>query len=275
MKSQTLEEALQTGRGVERPFKCHVHDDNNASASVNVVSKVWVCYACGAAGQVDSKEVAPDLDDLINALKGDTVVRTYPESWLDIFDSHEPSPYWSSRYGTDVASHYRCGTHPVTGFPTYPLRDAAGRINGVVVRDPEANPKYRYPYGSRTSATFFGHIKPRPVVVLVEGAGDVMALHDHPETWTVLGCYGAGIHAPQVDILRQLNPSVIVLAFDDDDAGRTAMSRSSDLLCNLTHSLSYPWGSIGGKDPGDVPAGQAVQGLSAHLAANGYTKYDH
>jgi hypothetical protein len=53
------------------------------------------------------------------------------------------------------------------------------------------------------------------------------------------------------------------------------MSRSNDLLGNLTHSLSYPWGSIGGKDPGDVPAGQAVQGLSAHLAANGYTKYDH
>lgn len=275
MRSQTLAEAIADGRGVERPFRCHVHDDTTASASVNVVSKVWVCYACGAAGQVDGKDVIPDLDALVAILTGDAPARIYPESWLDTFDAHEPSPYWSRRYGEQVAAHYRCGTHPVTGLPTYPLRDPQGRVTGVVVRDEAGTPKYRYPYGARTSATFFGHVRPKPVIVLVEGAGDVMALHGHPSSWTVLGCYGAGVHAPQVDLLRRLNPDLIVLAFDDDDAGRAAMSRSSDMLGTLTHVVSYPWGSIGAKDPGDLPAGRAVQGLTDYLAATGHGKYTH
>ncbi len=269
MSAYSIHEAIEFGRGTERPFKCHVHDDSNASASVNVDLRVWVCYACGAAGTVDKADVVPDLDDLVRILSGEEPPRTYPEAWLEIFDASEPSPYWSRRYGEDVAAYYRCGTHPFNGMPTYPLRDDAGRVNGVVVRDDAGTPKYRYPYGSRTSATFFGDISPRPVVVLVEGAGDVMALHGGHD-WAVLGCYGAGVHAPQVLILERLNPSVIVFAFDDDDAGRSAMLRSETLLGGLTQTLSYRWATIGGKDPGELPRGRAVQGLTEFLAANGH-----
>lgn len=260
MRGLTLAEALVTGRGIERSFLCPVHDDHNASASVNVAAMVWVCYSCGASGRVDGEATIPDPDQLLAILKGDQPPREYPESWLDVFDADGPSPYWAGRYGEEVASYYRCGTHPASGLPTYPIRDEHGRVNGVVVRDEHASPKYRYPYGSRTSRTFFGLIHPSPVIVLVEGAGDVMALADLPHR--VLGCYGAGLHAPQVEIIRGLNPLLVVLAFDDDDAGRAAMSRSASYLSEVTHCVSYPWGTLGAKDPGELPVGVAAQGLA-------------
>lgn len=276
MSAQTLAEAIQSGRGIERPFRCHVHEDRNASASVNTVAMVWVCYACGASGRVDGDVLVPDAEQLLEYLRGDIPARIYSETWLDSFDAFEPSPYWAKRYGNETASHFRCGTHPLTGLPTYPIRDAAGQVLGVVVRNEDGHPKYKYPYGARTSTTFFGRIKPKPVVILVEGASDVMALHSAGihESWAVLGCYGAGIHHPQAEILHRLAPKLIVLAFDNDDAGRGAMTRTSEILGNLTPSVSHLWGTIGDiKDPGEAVGDEAVQGLAQTIKSAGYTQY--
>ena len=273
MTSATLEEVLRDGRGVERPFRCHVHEDKNASASVNTLKGVWVCYACGAAGVVDGIDLVPDAEQLIQILKGDQPERIYPEAWLDVFDAYGPSPYWTDRFGESVASEYRCGTHPVTGQPTYPVRNVAGDPIGVVVRQ-DVQPKYKYPYGISTSRTFFGHITPNPVVVLVEGAADVMALAHAsiPDNWTVLGCFGAGVHAPQARIIGDLAPFVIITAFDDDDAGRSAMQRAEASLSHIAPCASYPWGSIGGKDPGETTS-NPIAGLRTALAATPYKRF--
>ena len=276
MSAHTLTDAIQSGRGIERPFRCHVHEDSNASASVNVIAMVWVCYACGASGRVDGEALVPDAEQLLEYLKGEVPERIHPETWLDVFDAFEPSPYWAQRYGEETANHFRCGTHPVTGLPTYPIRNAAGQVLGVVVRNQDGVPKYKYPYGTRTSATFFGHIKPKPVVILVEGASDVMALHSAGihESWAVLGCYGAGLHHPQAEILRRLSPQLVVLAFDNDDAGRGAMNRSKEILGNLTPSVSHLWGTIGGiKDPGEAIGDEAIQGLAQTIKTTNYTQY--
>lgn len=276
MSAQTLAEAITSGRGVERPFRCHVHDDRNASASVNVLAMVWVCYACGASGRVEGEATVPDAEQLLEMMRGDIPPRIHSESWLDTFDAYEPSPYWAGRYGGKTAERFRCGTHPVSGLPTYPIRDAAGSVLGVVVRDEAGQPKYKYPFGSRASTTFFGHIKPKPVVILVEGASDVMALYSQGihESWAVLGCYGAGVHHPQAEILRSLSPKLIVLAFDNDDAGRSAITRSAEMLGNVTPCVSHPWGSIGGiKDPGEASGDEAVQGLSHTISQAGYPQY--
>lgn len=274
MTAATLDEVLRDGRGTERPFRCHVHDDTTASASVNVLKGVWVCYACGAAGTVDGVDLVPEADELIRILKGETVPEPYSESWLDLFDAFETSPYWAERFTPEVAAEYRCGTHPLTGQPTYPIRNVAGQPVGVVVRQDE-KPKYKYPFGVSTSRTFFGHIRPNPVVVLVEGAADVMAIASGgiPENWTVLGCYGAGVHAPQVQIIGDLAPFVVMLAFDDDDAGRSAMRRSEASISHVAPCVSYPWGSMGVNDPGDLPVGQAIAGLRESLAATPYKKF--
>ena len=274
MTTASLEEVLRDGRGVERSFRCHMHDDTTASASVNTTKGVWYCYACHASGVVDGVDLVPEAEDLIKILKGDVPAEPYAESWLDLFDAFETSPYWSERFTPEVAAEYRCGTHPLTGQPTYPIRNVAGNPVGVVVRG-DGKPKYKYPYGVSTSRTFFGHIRPNPVVVLVEGAADVMAIATGgiPKNWTVLGCYGAGVHAPQVQIIGDLAPYVVILAFDDDDAGRLAMQRSEASLAHVAPCVSHPWGSMGANDPGDLPVGQAITGLRKSLSTTTYKKF--
>jgi hypothetical protein len=250
--TQSLADALLTGRGIERPFRCHVHDDSNASASVNTQTGLWICYACGAAGKADDSATTPDCDTLLAYLKGDTPARVYAESWLDMFDIDHASREWSARFGEDTANHFRCGTHPISGYPTYPIRDRNGQVLGVVTRQPDGDPKYKYPFGVSTSRTLFGDLRPSPVVVLVEGASDVMALHQSgiPGDWTVLGCYGAGLHAPQVQIVADLAPRVVVTAFDSDAAGIAAAGRTAEHLASVARVINHSWGSF--NDPGDM-----------------------
>lgn len=272
--SATLAEAIATGRGVERPFKCQVHDDTNASASVNVLKMVWYCYACGASGVVDDESAVPTADDLLVLLKEEEPIRAYPESWLDVFDADRPSPYWEGRFGYQVARRFRCGTHPVTGQPTYPLRDPAGTVLGVVVRDEDGQPKYKYPYGVRTSQTMFGAIAPAEVIVLLEGAADVMALHQAglPANWAALGCYGAGLHWPQAMLIAEMSPKVVVAAFDDDTAGMLATERATYSLADIAPVVSHRWAKVGGKDPGECAVADRITGIQASLKATPFAR---
>jgi hypothetical protein len=218
---RTLDEALAEGRGVERSFNCHVHDDSNASASVNVSLGVWYCYSCHARGTVEG--YVPDPAVTLQLLTEEAQPVRHTEAWLDLFDAHHPSPYWAERIGAQAADWFRCGTHPLTGQPTYPVRDLQGRPLGVVVRT-DGQPKYRYPAGLAVSGTFYSSLNSLQrlrVAVLVEGAPDVMALYQSglPDDWIALGCFGAGLHAPQVAALESIQPQIIVAAFDADTAG--------------------------------------------------------
>jgi hypothetical protein len=266
VKADTLADALAKGRGVERAFRCEVHDDHNASASVNSITGLWICYACGAAGKVDGDFTVVDPETLLAMLKGEQPPRIYAESWLDIYDLNHPSPHWASRFGEDTATHYRCGTHPLTGVPTYPIRDAAGAVLGVVTYHKDGKPKYLYPYGVSTSRTFFGDLRPNPVVVLVEGASDVMALHQSgiPADWTVLGCYGAGLHAPQVSLITDLAPRLVITAYDNDAAGDAAALRAEALLAPITRVVRHSWAPA--NDPGDLPPEQRVAAIEETIA---------
>jgi hypothetical protein len=267
MKADTLADALAKGRGVERPFKCEVHDDRNASASVNTLTGLWCCYACGAAGKVDEADKTPDIETLLRYLKGEEPQRTYAESWLDLFDAAETNKYWELRFGSSTVMHYRCGTHPLTGRPTYPVRDALGRVLGVVTRNKDGQtPKYLYPRGISTSRTFFGDITPNPVVVLVEGAADVMALHQSgiPDNWTVLGCFGAGVHAPQVQLINDLAPRLIVAAFDNDAAGIAASNKAQALLSPIARVVIHSWAPA--NDPGDLDPSMRIDVINATIA---------
>jgi hypothetical protein len=270
----TLQEALDKGRGNERSFCCPSHDDNNASASVNVLKGVWYCYACHAHGMVSDESIATPKE-LLNIQSGETKPELFAESWLDLYDATGSSPYWSKRFGEKTARKYRCGTHFETGLPTYPLRDVARRVLGVVTRHDNQPNKYMYPYNTRTSATFFGEYKPSKVVVLVEGAGDVMALDQAgiPDHWTVLGCFGSGLHSPQVDLLLDLAPKVVIAAFDSDNAGFGATERAKTQLLDICPVLSHQWSTVGGNDPGDVEIEKRITSIQKLVAGSPYSKH--
>lgn len=271
--TQTLEHVIATGRGIERSFRCPVHNDTHASASVNVIKGVWVCYACGANGAVTDAPI-PELEQIVALLNGSAPARVYSESWLDTFDAHHVSPYWEQRFGHDTADRNRCGTDPVSGNPTYPMRSKEGVVWGVVIRS-DHGPKYRYPSGVSAATTLFGDRHAAPVVILVEGAADVMALQQGglPEQWVALGCYGAGVHYPQMQLVIDCNPKVVIAAFDDDDAGRNAMRRAETQLSGVAPVLSHHWSTIGVKDPAEAPPAERITALRNTLTTSPYAKY--
>jgi 5S rRNA maturation endonuclease (ribonuclease M5) len=258
----TLEEALAHGQGDERPFRCSEHDDHNASASVNVVKGVWHCYACNASGRIDGFRKPPDYQEILAAMAGNSPVVSMPEAWLDIFDAAGPSPYWEKRYGEEVARVYRTGTHPVTGNATYPVRSPQGHLWGVVQRNGTGlGPKYLYPVGVSMTSTLFNYPsrdKRIDVIVLVEGASDVMALHQtHRPRWRTVGCYGSGLHAAQTQLVLDLRPKMVIAAFDSDEAGMHAIESAHEALDEHVEVSDVDWKEITpseANDPGDAHA---------------------
>lgn len=225
----TLEEALSEGRGEERPFRCHVHDDSSASASVNVSKGVWYCFACFASGTIDGKKV-PSVSDLQAMVDPEQACRIYPETYLELFDASES--YWHGRFEPWAVWTGQLGVDPFTGHATFPVRTPEGRLAGVGRRDPdpEAKPRYRYPPRWSAASSLHGvTLVPRSeVLVLVEGAADQTSLFE--VGIPALGCYGAGLHKPQVEALLRRAPKLVVLGFDMDAAGDRAAEHTASLL---------------------------------------------
>lgn len=222
MGYRSLEEAITRGKGRERAFRCPVHGDRTASASVNVAKGWWYCYVCGAKGtteqiiESEGYEFLAMVEELL-----DEEPRTYTEAWLDQF-THEPGAYWSERGFSDAAiKHFRLGMEWSTNRPCYPMRASDGTVLGVVYRNlSDEGPKYRYPSGVRKSNLLFNYTPQlATTVVLTEGALDAIAVWEagYPRA---MGIYGAILSDAQINLLQRIEPHRIILALDNDDAGR-------------------------------------------------------
>lgn len=248
----TIQEALSRGTGHWRSFNCPVHDDNTPSARVNVLTGRWVCMVCNAKGAADKYEPPERLViDRVRRLSAEQ--RYLPESILDLYDADGPGEYWLSRFTPEACKHFRLGYDTNKEKSVYPIRDSVGRVLGLVYRGlPGEQPKYRYPRGVNTSTLLWNYesVESKSVVVLVEGAPDVVAL------WEVgvpaLGTYGARLLPAQQALLSRLEPSQVVLAYDQDSAGRRGAQEAVSALLDdgITARRAY-WG--GYKDAGEMP----------------------
>lgn len=244
----TLAEALAYGRGVERPFLCPVHGDSRPSASVNVAKKKWYCYTCGARGGLTGEHalVEPDYEALRCWFDEKmAAVKTYPETWLARWDAGGVHPYWLRRTGEEAARHFRLGYDPDWDAVTYPLRNDAGEVLGVVRRPlSDDGARYRYPTGVDIGRLLFNYTpEHRKYVVLVEGALDAVAL------WNVgvhaMAIYGAHMSAEQVALIDRIDPMFVYTCFDNDDAGFNAHREVHSLFRHrFVHRLTWPrsWG---------------------------------
>lgn len=218
----TLADALAYGKGVERPFLCPVHGDSRPSASVNVVKGWWYCYTCGAKGTLTGEDALVEPDYAVLQQWFDQKIeesRVYPESWLSRWDAGPVHPYWLERVGEQAARHFRLGSDADTESVTYPLRDSAGAVLGVVRRNlGEGGPKYLYPRGADVGHLLFGYTpEARRTVFLVEGAIDAMAL------WRAgvdaFAIYGSRLSQYQINLIDRIDPEFVVSAYDNDTAG--------------------------------------------------------
>lgn len=256
----TLQDALLKGRGKWRSFTCPVHADGNPSARVNVESGRWVCMSCGAKGKAE--DYVPDPDKVIESvleLLDEAELDPKPESWYDIFDSGPTCAHWLSRFTEGACRHFRLGYDTATGLPCYPVRNAQGRIVGIVRRDPEGKPKYRYPDRFPASHLLWGVyenqdwnfplIDGQKVLVVTEGATDVVACFD--AGFNAVGTYGAILHGDQLHQIAAMKPDVLVLAYDMDEAGIKGAKRVMEGLQTMGFwTVRARWD--GGKDMNDL-----------------------
>lgn len=269
----TLEEALKTGEGIERPFQCEVHDDTNASASVNVLKNVWYCFACGASGMVGTK-VAPSAELLNTMIQPEKAARTYPESFLELYARPE---HWATRFPEWLCYALGLGSDPFTGDATFPVHLGDGMLAGVgrrreVTKDEAketGHTRFRYPHRWSATHALFGtghRYQQVDVVVAVEGASDSAAVQ---ETGALgLATYGAGFHLPQRELLLRYAPKLVLLGFDMDDAGEKAVTRAFPLLKGAAEIKRVYWK---GGDPAATPLEQRLEDLLSAVRRSAYS----
>lgn len=268
MQGMTLEEALTSGRGTERPFRCHVHEDTMASASVNVLKGVWFCHACHASGGVDKKRV-PKVEELQAMLEPEVACRVYPDAWLELFTQPGPK-YWDDRFEPWVTHMLGMGEDPFTGDATFPVHTPAGQLAGVGRRHITEDKKSRYLYPRRWSASVTlggtsGHFPSLPVVCAVEGMADAASVW---ETGCPAVCvYGSGFHQPQVELMVRYKPKLILLGFDMDEAGERAVSNAFSQLHRIAPLKRVYWPK---KDPADTPRRSRREALLKAVGAAQY-----
>lgn len=268
LTGDTLAEALATGQGVERPFRCEVHDDTSPSASVNVLKGLWVCYACGASGSVEDG-VPPKAEDLAMMLEPERVTRVFPEVYNDLFV--QPGPiYWHSRLAPWVVHSLRMGEDPVNGFATFPVHLGDGRFAGVGRRDPDpgAEQRFLYPSGWSASHSVFGNhgrYDLWKVLALVEGASDAAACQE--VGCPALAVFGSGVKKPQVEQIARFTPSLILIGFDMDAAGEKATTAAFSQLGRISAITRVRWPS---KDANATPVELRRDALHRAVSASGY-----
>lgn len=260
-----LESALTYGWEVERSFRCinPEHNDNSASASINAVSGLFVCYACGYAGKVDMDKVEVHVSGL-KKYTAKVFARLeegnrYSEGWLNAFDSAGPGSYWLGRFDAATCRTFRLGQAP--GVATYPMRDNGGEVMGVVTRDltGQRRQKYLYPPGVKNSQYLLDyHAVESENVVLVEGMADVAAVAQTGQRMA-LGCYRAWLSAAQAKLLRKYEPRKVFVAFDQDRAGDLGAARVEELLASYTKVVRLTWDQY--KDLAEMPLDQRVRML--------------
>ena len=267
----TLEEAMTSGQGIERPFRCEVHDDSQASASVNVLKGVWFCHACHASGKVGDKK-APKPEELLAMLEPEKAARVYPEAWLELFTiaPDDDEAYWRQRFTPWVIWSMGLGQDPFSGSATFPVYTPGGKLAGVGKRfvDEEGNKRYMYPRGwsaamqvggtrGRTTAT--------PVVCITEGYADATSV------WEV-GCaavaqWGSQLHKPQIEMIARMAPKLILLGQDMDEAGERGVSMAFKQLHRIAPLKRVYWPR---KDPAASSAGHRLEALEKAVSAADY-----
>lgn len=262
----TLDEALIGSGAIERPFHCPVHADKHASASVNVISGLWICYTCGAKGKAGNGYTV-NPDQLLSYLKGvqkHHEQHYFPESWLNLYTAGDPHEYWQGRFSRQACEHFSLGYDEETESATYPLRDAGGYLLGVVRRplSPDWDGgKYIYPkYVDVTRYLFnYNQFEARKVALLVEGAADAIAAWE--AGYEAYAIYGSRMTEDQAQLLRRVGVQQVWTAFDNDEAGEKCHNRVVEMIKDMpVHKVPMlnPWI----KDLGEMNISARVKALS-------------
>ena len=222
---------------------CPFHEDRRESCSINLDKGVWICFAgCGQGGlkyfikkytgksweelNEDFQVQTYDLDfnwfdEVSDNEQADTV--SVPEVTLDIEDNHL---IYNRGFSYESILKWGCKTNKYGDF-MIPVEDMDSNVKGWITRRRSAIPKYLFTKGFSKSKVLFGinQLYNTDMLYIVEGALDCMWLNQHG--YSSVAVLGASISKNQINLLSKLNPSEVVLALDNDEAGARGIEKAT------------------------------------------------
>ena len=223
---------------------CPFHDDTHLSCSINLDKGVWICFAgCGQGSlktfiwKLSGKsfdEIEEELEDKtweldfsfseeITLEEESSEASDYGQDLLDV-----PSNHWIYKRGftIDIVNKWGCKVNSYNDL-VIPVKDSNQNTLGWLTRRLQAIPKYLYSKGFKKSKALFGmqYLNNVDTLFVVEGALDAMWLDQHG--YPSVGILGAVISQAQVDLIRSLRPTEVVLCLDNDEAGRKGIKKAT------------------------------------------------
>lgn len=249
------------------PVRCFTCS-RRGSSIVELFEQLSVCdpsyakFVADAQGaeHVDLQAIADSIPTY-GAVVPDTNPRTvFPEEWLGVFRG-KFHPYLAGRgVSMDTARTWGLGYDDSQKRAVIPCRDRAGRLVGAVGRGIHAgvDPRYWNYWNFDKSRVLLGEhlVRRGSALVLVEGPLDAVLLSQSlPDDYSVVSTMGTNISAAQLERVLSLASGEVVLAMDNDPAGRKATDHIGARLARkvILSAVEYPPGTEG-DDPGKLQA---------------------
>lgn len=172
---------VRTKSGLEWQALCPFHEDTTPSLSVNIRKGLYICYACGAKGNMKQlakhfndqepvnqsasiEEVSEGIQQLSSQLH-QTTRHTFEVPYPNRYtDNESVKEYWLKKRDVpdNAIKEYKLGYDELEEDAIIPLSNINGQVLGLVRRtnSPEkaelGYPKYKYPKGLKISEILFG-----------------------------------------------------------------------------------------------------------------------
>ena len=182
-----------------------------------------------------------------------------------------PCPYFTSRgFSKDILNKFSIGlcknaNKPMYNRSIFPIFDVNNNdsVVGLAGRtiDPKEKIKWKFNSGFSSGNHLFGYnravdtIRRTNSVVLVEGQGDVLRMHEAGVTNTV-GIFGCNLSDPQSILLENASVLNIILMLDNDKAGRNAQEKIFNTYKTMFNFIEVKYDT---KDPGELSIDQIQQ----------------
>lgn len=253
--------------GREITCRCPFHEDRHPSFSINATSGLWICYSCGASGNLE--RLITDVGGKTNPTTALRAVKRRRIAGMEPRRTSTTSPplpdpyYLYARYEAfDSPPQWALDEKYIDPqcAEDYGLRWNKGWIIpiwGPRVTDPIIDLRgwqfkrmdfvSNYPKGVKKSTTLFGLAQCRERrAVLVESPLDVVRLESLGVA--AVASYGAMVSKYQMGLLEG-HLDRLVLALDNDEQGRAQTKRIYPVLARRlpTRVLDYE-----AKDPGEM-----------------------
>lgn len=222
---------VRTRSGFEWLCICPYHDDKSPSFSFHIKKKLFICYACGAKGnlnqlkehlgasetiqqeEVSLSELSEKIASTMHALKTEKRPKVgvpYPARYKS--DMNSIDGYWTHERGLDsnIIGMYNLGFDTLEDHAIIPIDDyRSGVVAGLMRRRcgelEEGTPRYLYPKGMKVSENVFGAYQamqaqrkflknldtPRTLVI-TEGAIDAMSVYNIEGKVLLFNRFGMG-----------------------------------------------------------------------------------